>query len=188
MKVRGRARHVRGRVGRRECLAVESSITRPSASSPRMGSIRCQDSKECPMIVDVTCRTDRFNLTVVGPDFINDGCYGEDFSRWLVSALSEAGVPADVICMEDFGWANQAGVSVRSRSSGVQARVGRHATSHVRMGGDAMPVKADCPLLPSSSMSESAWSRAIIRWRETSVLVAPRHRGVASGRDHAGGD
>ncbi|PZQ26081.1 MAG: hypothetical protein DI562_15480 [Stenotrophomonas acidaminiphila] len=73
-----------------------------------MGSIRCQDSKECPMIVDVTCRTDRFNLTAVGPDFINDCCYGEDFSRWLVSALSEAGVPADVICMEDFGWANQA--------------------------------------------------------------------------------
>lgn len=35
-----------------------------------------------------------------------------------------------------------------------------------------MPVKEDCPLLPSSSMSDSAWSRAIIRWRETSVLVA----------------
>lgn len=59
------------------------------------------------MIIDVTCRTDRFNLSVVGADFINDCCFGEDFSRWLVSALSEAGVDADVICMEDFGWANQ---------------------------------------------------------------------------------
>lgn len=60
------------------------------------------------MIIDITCKTDRFNLSVVGSDFINDCCFGEDFSRWLVSALSEAGVDADVICMEDFGWANQA--------------------------------------------------------------------------------
>lgn len=60
------------------------------------------------MIVDITCKTDRFNLSVVGADFINDCCFGEDFSKWLVSALSEAGVPAGVICMEDFGWANQA--------------------------------------------------------------------------------
>lgn len=60
------------------------------------------------MIIDVVCKTDRFNLSVVGPDFINDCCFGEDFSKWLISALSEAGVDADVICMEDFGWANQA--------------------------------------------------------------------------------
>lgn len=60
------------------------------------------------MIVDITCRTDRFNLSVVGSDFINDCCFGEDFSRWLVEALSATGVDADVICMEDFGWANQA--------------------------------------------------------------------------------
>ncbi|MCC4610741.1 hypothetical protein LL963_01285 [Xanthomonas campestris pv. esculenti] len=60
------------------------------------------------MIIDITCKTDRFNLSVVGSDFINDCCFGEDFSKWLVTALSEAGVNADVICMEDFGWANQA--------------------------------------------------------------------------------
>lgn len=58
------------------------------------------------MTVDVTCKTDRFNLSVVGDDFINDCCFGEDFSGWLVSALSAQGVEADVICMEDFGWAN----------------------------------------------------------------------------------
>ena len=60
------------------------------------------------MTVDITCRTDRFNLSAVGADFINECCFGEDFSKWLVSALSEAGIPADMICMEDFGWANQA--------------------------------------------------------------------------------
>lgn len=58
------------------------------------------------MIIDITCKTDRFNLSVVDADFINDCCFGEDFSKWLVSALSEVGVDADVICMEDFGWAN----------------------------------------------------------------------------------
>jgi hypothetical protein len=60
------------------------------------------------VIVDITCKTDRFNLSVVGSNFINDCCFGEDFSSWLVSALSEVGVDANIICMEDFGWANQA--------------------------------------------------------------------------------
>lgn len=59
-------------------------------------------------MVDVTGKTERFNLSAVGPDFINDCCFGEDFSRWIASALAEAGVDAGVICMEDFGWANQA--------------------------------------------------------------------------------
>ncbi len=60
------------------------------------------------MIVDITCCTDRFNLSVPGADFVNDCCYGEDFSKWLVAALSNIGVEADLVCMEDFGWANQA--------------------------------------------------------------------------------
>lgn len=60
------------------------------------------------MQISVTCKTDRFNLSIVGEDFINDCCFGEDFSLWLVASLTEAGVDADVICMEDFGWANQA--------------------------------------------------------------------------------
>ena len=62
------------------------------------------------MSVDITCKTDRFNLSVVGNDFINECCFGEDFSRWLVAALGAAGVEADMICMEDFGWANSATV------------------------------------------------------------------------------
>lgn len=60
------------------------------------------------MHIAVRCVTDRFNLSVVGDDFINDCCFGEDFSKWLVDALEGVGVEADVICMEDFGWANQA--------------------------------------------------------------------------------
>ena len=60
------------------------------------------------MIVDVTCKTDRFNLSVVRSDFINDCCFGEDFSRWLVAAMLEVGIEAHVLGMEDFGWANQA--------------------------------------------------------------------------------
>lgn len=60
------------------------------------------------MTIHITCKTDRFNLSIVGLDFINDCCFGENFSKWLVSALSEDGVKADVICMEDYGWANHA--------------------------------------------------------------------------------
>ena len=60
------------------------------------------------MIVNVIYTTDRFNLSVAGGDFINDCSFGEDFSRWLVAALSAVGVEADLVCMEDFGWANVA--------------------------------------------------------------------------------
>ncbi|MFB9244595.1 hypothetical protein IV454_12710 [Massilia antarctica] len=60
------------------------------------------------MTVSVTSNTDRFKLSVVGDDFINDCCFGEDFSHWLVSALLAMGIEAEVICMEDFGWANRA--------------------------------------------------------------------------------
>ncbi len=59
------------------------------------------------MPIDITCKTDRFNLSVIGEDFINDCCFGEDFSIWLVEELNDKGLKADVICMEDFGWANQ---------------------------------------------------------------------------------
>ena len=60
------------------------------------------------MIVHITCKTDRFNLSVVGSDFINDCCFGEDFSLWLTKALTAAGVHAVIGSMEDFGWANYA--------------------------------------------------------------------------------
>ena len=63
------------------------------------------------MISDITCKTDKFNLSVVGADFINDCCFGQDFSNWLVSKLRDTGITANVLCMEDFGWANTAELS-----------------------------------------------------------------------------
>lgn len=60
------------------------------------------------MSVDVRGKTDRFNLSAVGADFINACCFGEDLSRWLIAALKSAGIEAKVLCMEDFGWANEA--------------------------------------------------------------------------------
>lgn len=59
-------------------------------------------------MTDILCHTARFNLSRPGPDFINPCCFGEDFSTWLVQALIDHGVDADLICMEDFGWANTA--------------------------------------------------------------------------------
>ncbi len=59
-------------------------------------------------LVDIRFTTDRFNLSEVGPDFINDCCFGEDLSRWLVAELDQRGIEANVIGMEDFGWANTA--------------------------------------------------------------------------------
>lgn len=55
----------------------------------------------------ISCKTDRFNLSRVQENFINDCCFGEDFSHWLVDRLRDKAIDADVICMEDFGWANQ---------------------------------------------------------------------------------
>lgn len=59
-------------------------------------------------MIDITFETEQFNLSVVGADFINDCCFGEDLSNWLATALPSVGVEADLICMEDFGWANLA--------------------------------------------------------------------------------
>ena len=60
------------------------------------------------MHIDVNCKTDKFNLSIEGEDFINPCCFGEDFSQWLVDTLESKGIEADIICMEDFGWANYA--------------------------------------------------------------------------------
>ncbi|MEC7118351.1 MAG: hypothetical protein VXW65_00400 [Pseudomonadota bacterium] len=57
-------------------------------------------------MITISCKTNQFNLSVVQKNFINDCCFGEDFSRWLVDKLNAVGIEANVICMEDFGWAN----------------------------------------------------------------------------------
>ena len=58
-------------------------------------------------VMMISCKTDRFNLSRVQENFINDCCFGEDFSHWLVGRLRDNGIDADVICMEDFGWVNR---------------------------------------------------------------------------------
>lgn len=60
------------------------------------------------MIIDISFKTARFNLSIVGSDFTNDCCFGEDLSQWLVEALNKRHIDAGIICMEDFGWANHA--------------------------------------------------------------------------------
>ncbi len=34
-------------------------------------------------MVNILFKTGRFNLSKIGPDFINDCCFGEDFLAWL---------------------------------------------------------------------------------------------------------
>ena len=60
------------------------------------------------MIIDISFKTAQFNLSIVGSDFTNDCCFGEDLSQWLVEALNKQHIDAGIICMEDFGWANHA--------------------------------------------------------------------------------
>lgn len=58
-------------------------------------------------MITISCKTSRFNLSEVKEDFINDCCFGEDFSDWFTKELSKNGADSDVVCMEDFGWFNQ---------------------------------------------------------------------------------
>lgn len=48
--------------------------------------------------------TNRFNVSVVGPHFINPCCFGEDLARWLRSSLRERGIETDQERQEDWGW------------------------------------------------------------------------------------
>lgn len=58
-------------------------------------------------MITISCKTSQFNLSDVKEDFINDCCFGEDFSEWFTTELSKNGADSDVVCMEDFGWYNQ---------------------------------------------------------------------------------
>jgi hypothetical protein len=49
-------------------------------------------------------RTDRFNLSKVGKDFINPCCFGEDLAAWLQGTLPESGVEICKPYQEDWGW------------------------------------------------------------------------------------
>jgi hypothetical protein len=49
-------------------------------------------------------RTDQFNLSRVGPHFINPSCFGEDLATWLREKLRERSVEAREPYQEDWGW------------------------------------------------------------------------------------
>ena len=57
-------------------------------------------------MITLECQTSRFNLSETKDDFINDCCFGEDFSQWITAELSRNGADADAVCMEDYGWFN----------------------------------------------------------------------------------
>jgi hypothetical protein len=52
-----------------------------------------------------TLRTDLFEVTTPGPDFINPRCFGEDFARWLRERLQARDVVPSEPIQEDWGWA-----------------------------------------------------------------------------------
>jgi len=49
--------------------------------------------------------TERFNLSEVKPHFINDCCFGEDFSNWLSQQLEFENISTTESFQEDWGWA-----------------------------------------------------------------------------------
>jgi hypothetical protein len=53
----------------------------------------------------VTFRSTTFNTSERRPYFINDGCFGDDVARWLITELQSHGVATDSEPdQEDFGW------------------------------------------------------------------------------------
>ena len=48
--------------------------------------------------------TDRFEASTPGANFINPGCFGEDFALWLQPLLAERGLEVSEPIQEDWGW------------------------------------------------------------------------------------
>lgn len=53
---------------------------------------------------DILFCTNRFNLSVTKPHFINPDSFGEDLAAWLRSKLIERGVEVPHSGQEDWGW------------------------------------------------------------------------------------
>lgn len=53
---------------------------------------------------NILFRTNRFNLSVIKPHFINPDCFGEDLADWLKNKLVERGVDVARLGQEDWGW------------------------------------------------------------------------------------
>jgi hypothetical protein len=55
----------------------------------------------------ITVETERFDTREVKPHFINPGCFGEDFARWLRQQLGDLdaeGYQLSDPIQEDYGW------------------------------------------------------------------------------------
>jgi hypothetical protein len=57
------------------------------------------------MIIHILFDTNKFNLSEVKPDFINDCCFGEDFANWLGQELNLINIITTEPFQEDWGWA-----------------------------------------------------------------------------------
>ena len=49
-------------------------------------------------------RTDLFEASTPGPNFINDRCFGEDFALWFSNRLQVHGLTPSEPIQEDWGW------------------------------------------------------------------------------------
>lgn len=56
------------------------------------------------MRIVISCKTDRFNLSVMKNNFINDSSYGEDFAKWLANKLNQDPTQCVVEELLSFGW------------------------------------------------------------------------------------
>jgi hypothetical protein len=54
--------------------------------------------------IDILFRTSLFNLSQVGPNFKNPGCFGEDAAAWFAAKLKEHGFDISALSQEDWGW------------------------------------------------------------------------------------
>ena len=76
--------------------------TRPNAGQPQ--SVRPRQLMPHMRTV-VTFRSTAFNTSESRPYFVNDGCFGDDLARWLITELQSHGVATDSEPdQEDFGW------------------------------------------------------------------------------------
>ena len=59
------------------------------------------------MLTHVTLRTSRFNLTEGKDYFVNPGCFGDDFVKWLIVEFAKCDLLSELDpepCAEDWGW------------------------------------------------------------------------------------
>ena len=77
---------------------------------------------------DIVFWTDRFNLSIVKEEYINECCFGEDLAYWLMPKVAAKGYLVDDVFQEDWGWGFGAwgeGAWFFERRSGEISSVGK---------------------------------------------------------------